>query len=225
MSQKEGDGCECCVCFFSFFLFVLIIGIGGFLFTTIGWALFGLNSPVIVIFSTVGIVISLVPACYVVSWIHREQKQSRTKRRAKFRRRLANRQALSDLTPREFEQAVARILQLNGYKVQLTPERADYGADIIVQKQGRSYVVEVKQYPRTAKIGRPALQRLQGAMLHYRTHGMIFITLGYFTLQSIEYAKQAGIQLIDGDELMEMAARSYHITAIDRKTSKRIVKK
>ncbi|MHA2213919.1 MAG: restriction endonuclease [Candidatus Thorarchaeota archaeon] len=118
------------------------------------------------------------------------------------------RQHLYSLSPREFEAEVTNILRENGYQVQLTEYVSDYGIDAIARKDGNTYVVQIKRFAESNLIGRPDLQKLQGAMLHQRADGMIFITLGYFSKPAQEYGKKQGIMLIDGLYLVEMAKRS-----------------
>jgi len=114
------------------------------------------------------------------------------------------RQFLADLTPAAFEQEVAKILAAYGFVTRLTPHTGDYGADILAQRQGITYVVEVKQYASGTLVGRPELQKLQGARLYYRADAMIFVTFGHFSHQAHQYAKRESIRLIDGDELVQM---------------------
>ena len=65
--------------------------------------------------------------------------------------------------------------------------------------------MQCKKYGDETRVGTPELQRLQGAMLDYRADAMIVVTFGYFSKKAIEYARRNGIQLIDGDELVDMA--------------------
>ncbi len=158
--------------------------------------------------------VALVASVWVVGigivlryWFAVKEKKRETDRREEleFRANLKKRQFLTSLSPHRFEEAVARILESNGYRVSVTPQSGDLGVDVVAERGGRTFVVQVKQYASGTSIGRPDLQRLQGAMLHLRAHGMIFVTIGHFSAPAVEYAKQNGIRLIDGDELVAMA--------------------
>ncbi|MCK4444960.1 MAG: restriction endonuclease, partial [Thermoplasmata archaeon] len=118
---------------------------------------------------------------------------------------IRTRQQLYYLTPRQFEKEVVRILHRNGYDVQETDYVGDYGIDALARKDGITYVVQVKKYSDTNLVGRPELQKLQGAMLYQQADRAMFITLGFFSKPAQEYGKKQGIVLIDGNELMKMA--------------------
>lgn len=112
---------------------------------------------------------------------------------------------LQDLDPYKFEEAVSLMFKAQGFKnVRTTSGSGDYGADILMEDKRNKYVVEVKKYSRDNLIGRPALQKLQGACEHYRAMGMKFVTLGYFSNEAKNYAKNNNIHLINGDELVSM---------------------
>ncbi len=118
---------------------------------------------------------------------------------------LTPRDYLSELTPREFEVAVAKIFRSYGYIAKVTPFTRDYGTDILMEDEsGTKYAVQVKQYASGTSIGRPVLQRLQGAMLSANADKAILVTLSTFSEPAVAYARDHGIRLVDGDELTEM---------------------
>ena len=119
-------------------------------------------------------------------------------------RELARREVLEGLSPCEFEFALAKVLEHDGYRgVKMGPGVGDFGADVLVEKGGRSFVVQVKQWANPVQ--RQELQKLQGAMVHFRADGGIFVTLGRFSSGAVEYGREHGLELIDGDRLVEMA--------------------
>lgn len=195
---------------------VLIGCIWGILFLGIALAVVFLdiqlaNSPLLLATGLILFVTSPFVYClFVVLSNENQQEEHRSfgRRVGQSRRQLVTtdevRQFFADLSPRRFEEEVARILKTQGYSVRLTSSTDDFGADIIAEREGWNYVVEVKRYASGTAIGRPALQKLQGAKQHYRTRGMIFVSLSYFSLKAIDYAKREGIRLIDGDELVRM---------------------
>jgi len=115
------------------------------------------------------------------------------------------RERLASLTPSQFEKEVVDILKKYGYKGYVTGKVGDYGCDAILDdRNGKKIVVQIKQFCSGHSIGRPELQKLQGAMLHYLADKAMFVTLSNFTVQSEEYAHKHGIHIIDGDELVDM---------------------
>ncbi len=112
----------------------------------------------------------------------------------------------------DFEDLVSRIMKKKGYKdVKVTKKSGDEGKDIIMkQPEGGIVVVECKKYK--GSVGRPVIQKLQGAMEHERKRHSgddlfgIVVTSGSFSNQAIEYSKEFkdSIELIDGKKLRDL---------------------
>ncbi len=114
------------------------------------------------------------------------------------------REGLEALTPREFEEKVAEIFRSYDYQVDQTPYNQDLGIDLLMKdKEGRRYAVQIKQHAR-GTIGRPDLQKLQGAMLNAKVKRATFVASSQFSEPAKQYAHENSIQLIDGDELAKM---------------------
>ena len=120
--------------------------------------------------------------------------------------RIARREHLESLSPREFEFAVAEILELGGYgTAELGPGVADFGADILLRKDNNLFIAQVKQWANPVQ--RQEIQKLQGAMGHFGAKGGIFVTLGRFSEKAVLYAGQHEIVAVDGETLVQMARR------------------
>lgn len=111
---------------------------------------------------------------------------------------------LVELDPRMFEDVVANMYRKLGYTVHQTPYSNDGGKDIILAKDGVKYAVECKRYKQSAKIGRPALQKLYAAMLDCGASQSIFVTTCEFSKDAKAYAYRTGIEMIDGNRLASM---------------------
>ncbi len=113
------------------------------------------------------------------------------------------RKHFNSLSPYDFEEAVAEIYRSYGYKVTVTQKSGDYGVDLLMKdKKGTTHAVQVKQF--RGSVGRPTLQRLQGALLNAEADVPVIVTLSYFTEPAKVYAQQHGIQLVDGERLLSM---------------------
>lgn len=124
---------------------------------------------------------------------------------SKVRSRQGARLRLFDLTPRRFEVAVADVFQRYGYQTEVTSFVRDAGVDLLLKDgNGERYAVQIKQYKTGVSIGRPELQRLQGAMLNAEASRAIFVTLSHFSEPAIRYAGKHGIRLVDGEDLIDM---------------------
>lgn len=102
----------------------------------------------------------------------------------------------------EFEHFLKPIFERKGYVTTVTQGSGDYGADLILRKGHKKYVVQAKRY--SSNIGVGAVQQVVGAIRYYRASGAIVVTNQYFTPAAIELAKVNKVRLIDRNKLAEM---------------------
>jgi hypothetical protein len=100
-------------------------------------------------------------------------------------------------TPRQFEVLITELLNRQGFSTKLTPPTNDGGRDVECQRDGESLYVECKLFAPTAKVGRPHIQKLVGAMAADGIKKGIFAATCGFTAQAREYAVKAGIEVWD----------------------------
>ena len=102
-----------------------------------------------------------------------------------------------------------RSLSPGADPIEATPRLSfvdDFGADLIATRSGERLVVQAKKT--SSSIGRPTLQKLQGAALHF--HGKpVLATTGKFSGPAREYAIIHGIELIDGETLIEKLIATF----------------
>lgn len=118
---------------------------------------------------------------------------------------------LDGLDGYQFEELVAKIMKKKGYlNIDVTSKSRDQGRDIIMESpKGEIVLVECKHQQ---FVGRPIIQKLQGAMNYDETQNPdkevkgIIITSGSFSQEAIEYNKKIGqeIELIDGKKLKSL---------------------
>lgn len=134
------------------------------------------------------------------------------RRRGKKRRQILQTRTMRDLleryNPYEFEHYIAGLFELYGFRTRVTRASCDGGIDIEMRKDGETYVVEVKQYNRSNKVGRDKIQKLDSAARHAQADHAIFVTTSSFTEPAIEYADELEMELIDGNELFAMIQRA-----------------
>ena len=114
-----------------------------------------------------------------------------------------------EMTPTEFEEFTGRALESLGYcSVNRVGGSGDLAADLTAtDPQGRSAIVQCKRYSPGSKVGSPALQAFIGMKsVHHQAERGIFVTTADYTQQAIDLAKQHDIVLIDGDDLVKIAA-------------------
>jgi restriction system protein len=102
----------------------------------------------------------------------------------------------------DFEHYLAPLFERLDYRAEVTKGSGDFGADLILRKKGKKYVVQAKRYSGT--IGVSAVQEVVGALGYYKAHGAMVVTNNYFTPAAEELAKHNRVQLIDRDELSNM---------------------
>lgn len=122
-------------------------------------------------------------------------------------RRRAHRQLLTidDMDGVEFENYVADLLRLSGYKnVRLTAASGDYGADLVAEHSGLTYIFQCKRYAKTC--GVKSVQEICGAKAHYSSDVEVVVTNCYFTKNAMVLAEETDVELWDRDVLVQLLA-------------------
>lgn len=133
----------------------------------------------------------------------------------RFHDNLASIVSAFESNPTDFEHYVASVFHAIGYQASVTPPTNDGGYDIfLVGRKGRkTAIVEVKCYAETTRVSRPLIQKLVGANAAMKADKAIFATTSRYTSSAVEYAKQAGVVLIDGAQLLSLIRRTNGIGA------------
>lgn len=113
--------------------------------------------------------------------------------------------AYDDLTPDEFEQAIAGLCERDGCtRVEVVGGAGDLGADVLaLTPDGRRVVIQCKRYGEENKVGSQDLQRFGGTCFTvHEADVAVLVTTSDFTAPALEYADQCGIVCVDGRELL-----------------------
>ncbi|MED1947090.1 MULTISPECIES: restriction endonuclease [Brevibacillus] len=102
----------------------------------------------------------------------------------------------------QFEQYLGLLFRSQGYKAEVTRASGDFGADLILQKNGTKTVVQAKRYSKN--VGIEAIQQVVGAMKHYSASGSWVVTNRDFTDAAYKLAASNGVKLINREALIEM---------------------
>lgn len=113
---------------------------------------------------------------------------------------------LSVLKGVAFERYLSGLFTDLGYRVEETPPSGDYGADLILFKSGIKIVVQAKQY--SSPVGFDAVKEAHFARSYYSAGEAWVIATHGFTPQAVSAASSADVRLIDGPELVVLAARA-----------------
>lgn len=112
---------------------------------------------------------------------------------------------LDQLTGVEFEEFLAGLFRAQGYAAELTPTSGDYGADLILSKDGRRIAVQAKRY--MGSVGVQAVQEALSGQAYYQCHTAWVITTGAFTTNALELAQKSGVQMIGRSDIGNLMAQ------------------
>jgi len=107
--------------------------------------------------------------------------------------------AVDQMTGREFEEFLAKIFKQLGYQVMLTKASVDYGADLVIQKEGIKAVVQAKR--KQGSVGIDAVQQVVAAIAYYNANLGMVITNSKFTENAKNLAASNQIELWDREDL------------------------
>ncbi|MCL2655762.1 MAG: restriction endonuclease [Coriobacteriia bacterium] len=99
----------------------------------------------------------------------------------------------------EFEYFLKELFSRLGYSVELTPASNDYGADLLISKEGNRSAVQAKCY--SGSVSNTAVQEAFTAKEYYGTNSASVVTNSTFTRNATEMAARTGVSLIDGERL------------------------
>lgn len=93
-----------------------------------------------------------------------------------------------------------------GYKARTTSKTNDYGADIVLNKNGSTIVVQAKRWD--SKVGIEAVQQIIGAKGYYKANTCKVVTNNYFTANAKNLAVSSNVELWDRTKLLEIMSKS-----------------
>lgn len=140
--------------------------------------------------------------------IEQYEKEIQNLERQRRQRQKTHLDGLLELTPIDFEHAVASILAENGYQdVKVVGGAGDLNVDIeCVSPTGKRTAVQCKRYSDTP-VGSKEMQTFIGMIhRHHKIGSAMFVTTSRYTKPAQELATRHKIELIDGEELVRRAA-------------------
>jgi restriction system protein len=132
-------------------------------------------------------------------------------RHRRRRRRLRTLNGFLCLSPAGFEEAVADLARALGYRsVKRVGGPGDLAADITCRdSKGELVVIQCKRYRPGCRIGSAEVQKvLAMATVHHHAHRAILVATSSYTAAASKLAGDHGVWLIDGDALVNLAARA-----------------
>lgn len=112
---------------------------------------------------------------------------------------------LDQLSGVEFEIFLAGLFRAQGYFAELTPTSGDYGADLILSKDGRRIAVQAKRH--LGSVGVQAVQEALSGQAYYQCNTAWVITTGAFTSNALELAQKSGVKMIGRSDIGNLMAQ------------------
>ena len=110
-----------------------------------------------------------------------------------------------------FADFVGNLLQTMGYRTRVSPPGVDGGIDIVAHKDELGFeppIIKVQVKSSVGSIGDPAISQLYGKVAP--TEFGLFVTLGSFTSQAVQFARaKSNLRLIDGESLVQLILEHY----------------
>jgi restriction system protein len=137
----------------------------------------------------VGVVISLIIAYSILKGM---------KHRDRLRKSGIN--VIDQMKGIQFEHYLSELFHSQGYKVHVTPAAGDYGADLILSKDGEKIVIQAKRYSKN--VGIKSVQEVAGAKTYYQATEAWVVTNSFFTKAAKELASKLDVTLVNREELI-----------------------
>lgn len=102
----------------------------------------------------------------------------------------------------QFEHYLDLLFQSQGYSVKVTRAAGDYGADLVLEKDGKAIVVQAKRHNKN--VGIEAVQQVHSSMNYYGASEAWVISNREYTDAAMTLARSNGIRLIDRQALIDM---------------------
>ncbi|WP_343206076.1 restriction endonuclease [Rhodanobacter sp. MP7CTX1] len=128
--------------------------------------------------------------------------------RQRSRRRLLDTQtgldSLRAMSWREFEMLVGEAFRRRGYAIQETGlGGADGGIDLILRKDGKTTLVQCKQW-KTQRVDVKVVREMFGLLAHHGAAAVKIVAVGDYTADAQRFAQGKPIELIHGEALLAM---------------------
>jgi restriction system protein len=106
----------------------------------------------------------------------------------------------------DFEVLVGEVFRRKGFAVQENMVGgADGGIDLTLRKDGKLHIVQCKRW-RNSKVGVSIVREMFGVLTASNAERVHVVSSGHFTNDAIKFAKDLPIELINGEQLIELIA-------------------
>lgn len=123
---------------------------------------------------------------------------------------------------RQFEQLVGEAFRRQGYAVEETGLGGpDGGIDLILRKDGQRTLVQCKQWKRQ-QVGVSVVREMAGLLAHHQAGAVKIVCIGSYTSDAEAFALGKPIELISGEQLLEMIQAAQRADAPLQRPDQRV---
>jgi restriction system protein len=127
---------------------------------------------------------------------------------------------LQRIDPYAFEEFVAELWELQGWRTKVTPASNDGGVDVIASKgriRKQTWAFQVKRHGANTTVGTPDVQQYSSLPHQHRNIDRVaIISSNTYTKGAREIAAKLDVTLIDGEELVKRCKRHGSGDLIDK---------
>lgn len=121
------------------------------------------------------------------------------------------------MSGKDFEIFLKAHFENLGYKVELTGDSHDYGADLIARKVGESIAIQAKRHK--SRVGISAVQQVISSMQYYKCEKGIVVSNSYYTKPAKNQAEASNVELWDRSDLSVLIDKQSSTKSMPEKTS------
>ena len=118
---------------------------------------------------------------------------------------------IRNLTPDGFEEYIAQLFKLMGYKAEKVGGSYDGGIDVVAEKNGKKHYIQCKKFI-NKQVTVHDVRDFYGAITDKLADAKaIFITTNVYTLEAEKFCEDKPIELIDGQGLIKLLQKNDNI--------------
>lgn len=121
--------------------------------------------------------------------------------------KLQKKEYLENMDPIKFEHLMCEMFEKMGYRVERTAASGDSGADGILFKNGKKYILQAKRVK--SAVGEPILRDLYGTMLHFKADKGIVATTGKISRKAQAWLKGKPIKVYEIDDIIKIISEEF----------------
>ncbi len=139
-----------------------------------------------------------------ICWLAAGLSYLKSRKRKRLLETQASLDSLKAMNWREFETLVGEAFRRHGYSVKETGGGGkDGGIDLILRKDGRTELVQCKQW-KTQQVKVHVVREMWGLVSHHNADAVKIVCVGTFSADAQKFAEGKAIELVNGERLLEL---------------------